>query len=103
MGRADQGGRCYVRTNCDSSIGAIMPASTSISEMKNLRTQPQPALNQRRHDAHISPANSSASPFQDIKARARGKPASAHDWRQQIFGVQGLAEGERGLVCYVRS
>jgi len=71
-----------------------MPALATISEMKNHCLPPQPPLNQRRHDAHISPANSSASWSRDRYGRASEKVGTAGDWRQQMFGLQGLVEDE---------
>src|SRR6202043_2853002 len=80
-------------------FGAIMPVSTTISEMKNPCPPPQPALNQPRHDAHISPAISSASRSMNQEPRASSNQTLAHDWRRQIFRLQPVEE-EEVLVSY---
>src|SRR5208282_5216367 len=99
VGRADQGGRCNVQRLPIHELAAIMPVSATISEMKNLCPTPPPALNQRGHDAHISPAISSASRSQDRNLRPPENPRSARDWREQIFVLQ-LVEEEEVLVSY---
>jgi hypothetical protein len=76
-----------------------MPVSTTISEMKNPCPQPQPTLNQPRHDAHISPAISSASRLTEQKPGASGNQTVTHDWRRQIFRLQPLKD-EEVLVPY---
>src|ERR1700719_3743051 len=80
-------------------FGGIMPVSTTISEMKNPCPPPQPTLNQPRHDAHISPAISSASRSMDQEPGGNGNPTLAHDWRRQIFRLQPVQE-EEVLVSY---
>jgi hypothetical protein len=71
-----------------------MPVRTTISEMKNPCSSPQPTLNQPRHDAHISPAISSASRSTDHEPGASGNLTLARDWRRQIFRLQPLKEEE---------
>jgi hypothetical protein len=77
-----------------------MPVSTTISEMKNPCPPPQPTLNQPRHDAHISPAISSASRSTDPEVATAPDQPPASDWRQQIFELQPLTEDEEVLVSY---
>jgi hypothetical protein len=62
--------------------------------MKNPCAPAQLALNQRRHDAHISPANSSALRARDYKRGAAAYGPAGRDWRQQIFGLQPVKEEE---------
>jgi hypothetical protein len=77
-----------------------MPVSTTISEMKNPCPPQQPALNQPRHDAHISPANSSGSRSEDREVSTAVEQPAAGDWRGQMFELQPLVEEQEVLVSY---
>src|SRR5215469_15417423 len=70
-------------------LDAIMPVRVMISEMKNPCLPPQPALNQPRHDAHISPTISSISGHADYRMHTGENRSALRDWRRQIFGLQG--------------
>jgi hypothetical protein len=77
-----------------------MPVSTTISEMKNPCPLQQPALNQPRHDAHISPAISSGSRRGDREVSTDIEQPAASDWRRQMFELQPLIEEQEVLVSY---
>jgi hypothetical protein len=70
-------------------LDAIMPVRVLISEMKNPCLPLQAALNQLRHDAHISPTISSISGDADRRMRTDENWAAFRDWRQRIFRLQG--------------